>query len=116
MHFTVHMRSKGAYAEDYSYGLVFIPCPVWIKGDKEILNLNPKRPTYQLGSIKKLIKKENISNKFPYAKSAYVIVHPIGHGSIADFSTLLKDLQSEGFTVQVCGELGSNCNVIPTET
>ena len=77
MHFTVHLRSKDTYQDDYSYGLVFIPCPVWTKGAREVLNLNPERPDYCEGSIAKLIKKERLKKKLTEQKEAIILIHPI---------------------------------------
>jgi len=105
MHFTVHLRSKDTYQDDYSYGLVFIPCPVWTKGAKEVLNLNPERPDYCEGSIAKLIKKEGLQNQLTEQKEAIILIHSIGHGSMKDLTTLQKDLLQEGFTVQVFGSI-----------
>lgn len=116
MHFTVHLRSVQTYQDDFSYGLVFIPCPVWIQGTKQILNLNPERPDYQMGSIKKLIHQERLTGKIADAKSASILIHPVGHGSIADLVVLQRDLLSEGFTVKVYGELENKGPFVATET
>ena len=106
MHFTVHLRSKDTYQDDYSYGLVFIPCPVWTKGAREVLNLNPERPDYCEGSIAKLIKNERLKKKLTEQKEAIILIHPIGHGTLKDLKTLQKDLLEEGFGVQVFGSIG----------
>jgi hypothetical protein len=63
MHFTVHLRGNQTYQDDLSYGLVFIPCPAWIQGANQILNLNPERPDYRMGSIKKLIDQERLTSR-----------------------------------------------------
>jgi len=105
MHFTVHLRGEKTYQDDFSYGLVFIPCPVWTKGKEEILNLNPERPDYCKGSIDKLIQKENLSKEFGGKKKAVIVIHNLGHGSMKDLWTLQKDLQEEGFEVTICGTI-----------
>jgi len=84
--------------------LVFIPCPVWVKGKRTVLNLNPERPDFCLGSVGRLISKENLGKTFNERKEAIVLVHLIGHGSTADLNTLKDDLLGEGFTVKVYGE------------
>lgn len=105
MHFTVHLRGEGTTQDDFSYGLAFIPCPVWTKGAKQVLNLNPERPDLRRGSVGRLIAQEGIQAKLSGAKRAVVLVHPSGHGSLADLATLQRDLLDEGFRVSVYGEL-----------
>ena len=103
MHFTINLRGEKTYQDDFSYGLVFIPCPVWVKGAEEILNLNPERPNYVKGSIAKLINSEKLSSKLTGEKEASVLVHHVGHGSDDDLTTLVNDLEEEGFKVNVYG-------------
>jgi hypothetical protein len=85
---------------DLSYGLVFIPCPVWVRGNKEIINLNPERPDYQLGSVRKLMDREPIERNL-VERSCTVIVHSVGHGSQKDFDNLITDLKVESFKATV---------------
>ena len=101
MHFTVHLRSKQTCEEDFSYGLVFIPTPVWTKGNAHLLNLNPGRPDLRLGSIGQLIKQEHLGDRLKGGKQAIILVHPLGHGTIADLVTLQRDLLEEDFEVRV---------------
>ena len=105
MNFTVNLGSEVDEQNDFSYGLAFIPCPVWMKGDEQVLNLNPSRPDYRLGSIKKLVEQEGIGPKLSGAVRAHVIIHPVGNGSAADLVMLQRDLLAEGFTVTVCGQI-----------
>jgi hypothetical protein len=105
MHFTVHLRNEDTYQDDLSYGLVFIPCPVWVKGKDEILNLNPERPDYCKGSISKLIKKEGLEKEFTVKRQAVILIHRIGYGSKKDFQTLQEDLIDEGFEVSIYGDI-----------
>jgi hypothetical protein len=58
MRFTVIFDS--AEAEDHSFGLVFVPCPVWVQGVRTSLNLNPESPRYEVGSVHRLLDKEQI--------------------------------------------------------
>ena len=39
MHFEVTLRSNKTYEHHFSYGLSFIPGPVWIKGDTHLINM-----------------------------------------------------------------------------
>ena len=100
MEFTVILPSHASY--DLSYRLVFIPCPVWIQGTRQVINLNPERPDYQLGSVRKLLKKEKISpcNQETDSK-CIVIVHEEGYATSKDLNTLKEDLQNENFIVDV---------------
>lgn len=113
MHFTVHLRGENTSQDDFSYGLVFIPCPVWTKGSKQLLNLNPDRPDLRPGCVARLIEQETIKDKLTGSKQAIVLVHPGGHGSIADMATLQRDLLEQGFSVKVYGEID---NTGPYET
>ena len=113
MHFTVHLRSKQTYQDDFSYGLVFIPCPVWVKGRRQVLNLNPERPDLRPGAIERLIQHECIGDKLVGEKQAIVLVHPLGHGSMADLVTLQRDLLQQGFKTTVCGEVDHTGPVAP---
>lgn len=105
MHFTVNLSSELDENYDFSYGLAFIPCPVWMKGNEQVLNLNPEGPDYRLGSVKRLIEQEEIGPELFGAVHAHVILHPAGHGSAADLIMLQRDLMAEGFTVTVCGQM-----------
>ena len=40
MHFEVTLRSNETYEKHFSYGIVFIPCPVWVKGDLDWVKMN----------------------------------------------------------------------------
>jgi hypothetical protein len=99
MKFTVVFESNESY--DLSYGLVFIPCPVWIQGKREIINLNPEYPEYKFRSIKRLIEKEGIKEYLLKNKKCVVVVHKEGHGTQKDFENLTKDLEEEGFKVNI---------------
>lgn len=81
---------------DLSYGLVFVPSPVWLQGKREIINLNPGLPSYQKGSIGRLLKHE-FALRNQAIKHCIVTVHPVGHESETDLNTLLGDLHAEGY-------------------
>ena len=100
MHFTVYLRGKDTDEADYSYGLIFVPSPVWIKGNEQILTLDV-RPDYIEGSVARLIEEEKLGDKLKEAKCANILVHHIGHGTTKDLATLTNDLEKEGFSVQV---------------
>lgn len=100
MKFTVVFNSHES--KDYSYGLIFDPCPEWVKTGEHLLSLNSDNPKYQLGSIKKLIKKENIDiDNDLISRKVKLIVHDIGNGSEHDLHTLQEDLKNEGFIPNV---------------
>jgi len=102
LHFEVTFRSKETYEKHLSYGLVFIPVPVWVKGSEQVLNLNPRTPAYQKGSVNRLIEQEKLN--FNENKEAVVAIRDIGHGTRKDFDTLKEDLADSGFKVIVYGE------------
>jgi hypothetical protein len=99
MKFTVVFSTKNE-SEDLSFGLVFIPSPVWIQGRREIINLNPENPHYQMGSVRELlIHIPAISDRANNRCS--VVTHQVGNGSEADLNMLLEDLKAEGFSVEL---------------
>ena len=101
MHFEITLRNKNNLAQHLSYGLVFIPSPVWIKGDEQLINLNPSSPMYQLGSVKKLLDKENLKFNLEDNNEAVIVVNQVGHGVEEDMDNLNDDLAANGFTVKV---------------
>lgn len=96
MHFTVVF--SGQESRDLSYGLVFVPCPIWIRGEREILNLHPDNPHYQRGDLRRLLDEETVVPNLEGQRQAVIVVHPSGHGSSADLASLQEDLRAEGFT------------------
>ena len=96
MRFTVTFQA--AEDRDYSYGLVFTPCPVWVQGTREILNLNPESPHYNLGGVKRLFAKERMELGESNEKRCVVVAHADGYGEEEDLAGLMKDLGSEGFS------------------
>ena len=103
MHFELTIRSEKSLDKHFSYGLVFIPCPVWVKGDNHLINLNPSSPEYHKGSIKQLIDKENLHQIISEGPEAVLVVNDIGHGTEKDLITLKEDLVDEGFRVKTYG-------------
>lgn len=97
MKFTVVF--KGYESLDLSFGLVFAPCPIWIRGDEIVIKADSRDSHYQLGSIKKLIETEGLQSKL-LEKKAVVIGHGIGYGCESDLKGLIKDLRNEGFEVK----------------
>ncbi len=98
MKFTIVFHTHESF--DRSYGLVFVPSPVWIQGHREVLNLNPENPEYRLGSTRKLIQQEDILDHLAAnTKECAIIIHQTGHGTAADLQMLQDDLQQEGFMV-----------------
>lgn len=98
MHFTVVFSSHESV--DLAYSLVFIPAPVWVKGERELLNLNPEGPGYRRGSVRRLLATEDIvPHLHADTKDSVIVVHPSGHGTDDDLRTLEADLRQEGFNV-----------------
>ena len=103
MHFEVILNSSNTYEKNFSYGLVFIPNPVWVKGSKHVLNMNQlyNGPKYKIGGIKKLLEVENINIFFKKNLNATILVKNIGHGTNKDLYNLKKDLSNYGFEINV---------------
>ena len=99
MLFSIILRNN--QLEENLYGLQFIPSPVLVKGTKQLLNLNPDSPRYKLGSIKKLIDKENLKFSAKENNAADVLIRDVGNGTKQDLNQLTNDLKSNGFNVKV---------------
>jgi len=94
MKFTVVFDSP--ISVDYSFGLVFIPCPVWIRNKSEkILNLHPERMDLREGDFKKLIENQDYLKKCK--KNLVLIVHKDGYGEKDDLKILINDIIESGF-------------------
>ena len=87
MQFTFVFESKEG--QNLSYLLCFIPCPVWKKGNKEIINLHPEFPHFKVGDIKSLLEKENVSD----INNAVLVIHKSGHATKDDLININKELE-----------------------
>lgn len=96
MHFTVVF--EGPEFADLSFGLVFVPVPAWVLGDRELLNLHPERAQLQPGAVRRLLSLPEVAKRpIPTGTTATVVVHPSGHGTEDDLTTLGHDLRDAGF-------------------
>ena len=96
MHFSIVF--SGRESCDLSYGMVFIGCPVWIRGERKVLSPHPNDPSYRRGDLRLSLAKESLAENLDAAqKQAVIIVHPSGHGSEDDLSALQDDMRDEGF-------------------
>ena len=84
---------------DLSYGLVFVPSPVWVQGNRQIVNLSPENPHYRRGGVKRLLAAERIQLGPEAGKRCVVVAHPDGHARADDMVELVADLEDEGFSV-----------------
>jgi hypothetical protein len=95
MRFTVTFES--GEDRDYSYGLVFVPSPVWVQGDRQVVSLSPESPHYATGGVKRLLNAARPDLSHAPTKAATVVAHPEGNGTYDDLVALLRDLEVEGF-------------------
>lgn len=100
MTFTIVFQS---ISYNLAYMLAFEPCPVWKKDldSAPFLVPNPSNPHYELGSVAKLIKHENLIELIS-GRNCVVVIQEEGHGSEEDLKTLLLDLDNEGFGYNTC--------------
>lgn len=99
MRFTVVFESVNE-DEDYSYGLVFAPTPIWVKGEEWLINMNQTGPEYKEGGIRQLINRELLSGKIE--NTCLILIHEKGYGTINDLEVLCNDLKREGFKIRIC--------------
>ena len=104
MHFELTFRSSQEEDTHHSYGLVFIPTAVWVKGKNQLINLKTKGPAYEFGGVKVLLDKENLNHLSSKDAEAVVVINPVGYGSDADLETFKNDLKANGFRVTVYGD------------
>jgi len=84
---------------DLSYGLVFIPSPVWVQGSRQVVNLSPEDPHYRRGGVKRLLAAERTEVDLEVVKRCTVVAHREGHAQPQDMIELVSDLEDEGFSV-----------------
>jgi len=99
MKFTLVFPSKEA--DDLSYGLLFIPCPVWKRGEEEILNIHPEEPSLRKGDFSALLEKEPKLKELKDRRVVVVVHNYIGNATYKDFLTLIEDIVSSGFSPEV---------------
>ena len=71
-----------------SYDLLFAPCPIWVMGEREIINLNPQSPHLYPDCVSRLLDKEKLQG----VKKCVLIVHTIGNGDLSSLEILKSDL------------------------
>lgn len=100
MHFTVIFRSHESV--DLSFSLVFTPVPVWMDGDREVVNLHRDNPAYERGDLELLLSREGVMAKLAVgSKDVVLVVHDTGHGTQQDLLNLHADLAQAGFAVGI---------------
>jgi hypothetical protein len=102
MRFTVVF--SGPVHEDRSYGLVFIPCPVWKQGPREIMNLHPENPNYLDGDLRRLMTAEKLMTA-DRPERVTIVVHSDGHATPGDLAALVGEATSLGLVTSFAGTL-----------
>lgn len=100
MKFTIVFPSHESH--DVSIGLVFIPVPVWMEGNRQLLNPHPRHPDYKKGDLQYFFEKTDFRKRIAsHSNKVAVVVHPTGHGTEDYLNSLLEDLKQEGFEPEV---------------
>lgn len=73
-----------------SYDLLFAPCPIWVTGETEILNLNSQYPYLNPGCVARLVEKENLLQN---VKKCVIVIHFVGNGGIESLNIIKRDLE-----------------------
>jgi hypothetical protein len=95
---------------DLSVGLVFAPCPMWVVGEKILLNPHPSDPSYQIGDFKQLLghlKNNNmiLNDLRKEIDTIFIIVHHVGHGTSTDLYNLISEIKQLGFESKTQNEI-----------
>ena len=102
---------------DLSVGLVFAPCPMWVIGEKILLNPHPSDPSYQNGDFKQLLgylkDKDLIPSEHHKADDKIIIiVHHYGSGTSSDLYNLVSEIKVHGLDVKIYNELSDQTSKI----
>ncbi len=85
-----------------SYGLDFQPSPIWKKNEQLFINLHSEVPGYQTGDFRKLLDKERVRWKINEGSNrVLIVVHSMNDGTREDLEALKREVEQEGFTVDV---------------
>ncbi len=100
MHFTLIFdhRSEGPAL---TYDLAFHPCPVWCKGETEVVVPDRSSSHYAIGHLGILLEKENFKAENMHSPNVMVICHATGQGTAKDLNLLRADLKSEDFAPNI---------------
>jgi hypothetical protein len=106
MQFTITFES--ARWADLSYGLVFVPCPVWMQGFRVIAAAGQAgERAYRPGGVCRLLRQEDLEPLLAAgSRRCALLVHGQGAGTATDRATLLADLRASGFAVSLYEQPG----------
>ena len=97
MHFSLQFDTSET---SRTYDLQYIPSPVWVIDEKQVLNLNLKG-YYELGGIEKLlIKEESYFNSISKGL-VRITLHEYGHGEAKCLALLIQDLIDNDFMPKI---------------
>jgi len=103
MKFTIVFPSSES--NDFSIGVVFKPCLVWMQGREDLSNPHPESPAYIQGDLRDFLSMEGMRDSIAtHTNVVTVIVLPVGHGTIKCLALLTADLEAEGFLVNVVSQ------------
>ena len=96
MKFTVVFPSHES--QDLSFGVVFIPCICWVRGDRVLQNPHRNAPHYRKGDLQCFFQETGVSRSLDKShKKVVVLAHQIGDGTEKDLELLQEDLWEAGF-------------------
>jgi hypothetical protein len=100
MKFTIVFPSTES--SDLSIGAVFIPCLVWMDGEKELLNPHRENPHYVRGDLQAVLALPGNQKRLSaHTKKVVVVCHPVGHGTENYLDDILSDLRDSGFSADL---------------
>ena len=82
-----------------TYDLVFHPCPVWMRGEAQIVIPDSSNPRYCAGHLRVLFEHEGLDEIVVPDSRVNVVSHGQGLGESDDAILLMKDIRAEGFSI-----------------
>jgi hypothetical protein len=106
MRFTLNFADDVMEGQDLSYGLVFVPTPVWVRGADRVAVPDATQPGYQTGHLESLLVADPKIRALGQNRRATILVHQVGYGTREDLGLLVQDLEKGGFAVEVVAGAG----------
>lgn len=99
---------KGDYGYQASYQLAYQPCPIWMQGDKFVVNMCDDGVQYKKGAFRKLLEFHGKDHGRPVHTDKLCLLisdkkwtENAGYDGNDTLNRIVEDIESEGFRVTV---------------